>query len=110
MLEKEQLAAGLEHAVSLLECPRRIVDGAEHERRDDEVEARVLEGEVLGGRAYDAHRQRIARQLALEAACHGFLRLGHDELVDPGTVEGEVRPCAAADLQHSSANGLEQLL
>src|SRR5262249_3968174 len=43
VLEEQQPAARLEHTVSLLEGAVGVVDGAENERGDDEVEARVLE-------------------------------------------------------------------
>ena len=49
---------------------------AEHERRDDRVEAVVLERQVLGRRAQDASPASAARELPLQPLHHRRLRLG----------------------------------
>ena len=53
MLDEQQPAAGAQHAAQLAQRPRLIVDGAEHERRDRDVEAVVLERQILGRRAQE---------------------------------------------------------
>src|SRR5207237_8164073 len=93
----------------LSERPRRVVDRAEDERRDDDVEAGVLERELLGRGTHEPNGPRTTVQLALESAGHRLLRLGHDELLDRVSVQREVGTRAASDLEHTPSGALEQL-
>ena len=61
VLEEQQTAAGLEDSPDLADGACLVVDAAEHERRDNGVEAFVLERKILGGGAQDLAREAPAR-------------------------------------------------
>ena len=56
---KQQLTARAQHSVQLAQRSRLVVDAAQHEGRDDDVEAGVLEGKVLGRSAQHRRLRRL---------------------------------------------------
>jgi hypothetical protein len=57
VLEEHESAPRFEYPVNLRESARRIVDRAQHERGDNEIEARIPEGKVLSGCTHHARGQ-----------------------------------------------------
>ena len=49
MLDEEQVAIRSQDAVQLAQRPWLVADAAKHQRRDGNVEGRVVEGEIFGG-------------------------------------------------------------
>jgi hypothetical protein len=67
VLEEEQAPARAQDAADLGQRGGKIATGAEHERRDDRVEAAVGERQALGRRLDDLDRRRVVRQRAARA-------------------------------------------
>ena len=106
VLEEEEAPSGTQDATNLAERPL-LIGAAEHERRDDGVEARVLEGQILGGSLHNLGLLRLLARLGLEPAEHRRFGLGDDERVG-SAVERQVQAGAPADLEHPPACVREQ--
>ena len=109
VLDEEEPAAGPEHTADLAQRARLVVDAAEHERRDDGVETRVLEGKVFGRCAQDGRQRALLAGLPFQPLQHRRLRLGDRERLDARAVVAEVRAGAAADLEHVAARAGDQV-
>jgi hypothetical protein len=96
VLEEKEASSWAEDPAHLAERPL-LVGAAEHERRNDGVEARILEGQILGGSLHDLGPRRLLAHLVLEPAEHRGFGLGDDERVALAVVT-QVRAGAAADL------------
>src|SRR6478672_1895951 len=70
VLDEQQLAPGLYHAVKLSERARLAFDRAEHECGDTAVERFVLEREMLGRRTHDLDGSVLCLDVAPEATDH----------------------------------------
>ena len=75
VLDKEQSAAGFQHAAELAERARLIVDGANHERRHGDVETVVLERQVLGWSAQEQRPWRAFPQPPLKPVSTAWPRM-----------------------------------
>src|SRR5207253_7852058 len=107
MLDEQQTATGTEYATDLAKGPGLVVDPAEHERRDDGVEAVVLERKVLGGSGQDLDESRLIARLLFQPPQHRLIGLGRYERPDT-LVVCKVRAGAGADLEHVPAGLGEQ--
>ena len=108
MLDEQQPAAGLQHAANLAECARLVLDAAEDERRDGDVELAVLERQLLRRRAHQLDGAGMLLDAPFELARHVAIRLRDRERIDLVSVEGEIPPGAGADLDHAARGAGEQ--
>src|SRR5207253_4260153 len=96
VLDEQKATSGLQHATKLPQRPRLVVHRAKDEGRDGDVEALVLEGQVLGRRTEEERRGRALAEPPLQSAHHGRFRLGERERLDTVAVEGEIGAGTAA--------------
>src|SRR5436190_5723961 len=108
VLEEEETPSGTQDTANLAERPL-LIGTAEHERRDDDVEARVFEGQILGGSLHNLGLLRLLARLGLEPAEHRRFGLGDNERLGP-VVERQVQASAPADLEHPPGCVREQRL
>jgi hypothetical protein len=108
VLDKEEMAAGLEDAAGFLERLLDVRDAAKGPSADDVIELVVLEGEFLAiddvmldldGRGVDP---------ALGHGVHAGVHIGGDELADGRRVMGEVESGAEPDLEDFSRDVCER--
>jgi hypothetical protein len=68
VLDEQQPAARAQDATELAQGPGLVVDRAQHQRRDRDVEAFIFERQVLGRRAEELGLWPLTRQSAARAA------------------------------------------
>ena len=70
VLDEQEPTAGFQHPPELGQRLGLVADGAQDERRDDDVEAVVRERQLLGRRSHELDRATELLGLALEALGH----------------------------------------
>ena len=110
VLDEQQAAAGPQYPPEFPQRPGLVVDTAQDQRGHGDVEAVVVEGQVLGRRAQHPGVWALRVNRALQAAQHRRLRLGDRQRPDGRAVAGQVGPGPAADLEHVTARPGEQAL
>ena len=108
MLHEQEPPARTEHAAELAQRAGLVVDRAEHEGGDGDVEALVLERELLGGATDELRTRPLLIDPALQPGDHRLHRLGHRQAPQPAAVHREVRAGAAADLDHVALRAAQQ--
>ena len=112
MLEEEELSSLDQDPAGLRERTLRVRDRAEHERRDDRVEAVVVERQVLGRCLHDlgvTGRARLPGDPLAQAAGHVGVGLGQDQFGDGAGVVLEVAARARAELENPARRRRQQL-
>src|SRR5262245_37068176 len=102
VLDEDQPAGGAEHPAWFSEGTRLVVDSAEHEGRYRNVEGIVVERQLLGRRLDDLCVRRLLLDPPRQTPQHRRLWLRDRQRFYPGAVMGEVRACAASDLEYLS--------
>src|SRR5437588_6215811 len=82
VLKEQQPPARLQYPAELTRRTGLVIDGAEHERGDDHVEAVVLERQILGGGTHDRGRCWMFPQPPLQPAHHRPLGLSQGQRLD----------------------------
>lgn len=108
MLEKQQSSVGGEHAPDLGQRPGLVAYRAQDERRDDRVEARVLERQTIGWSLHDVRVRPRGGDPTFEPPGHRRLGLSQGQH-DPITgVVAQVQSGAGAELERTSASAEQQ--
>lgn len=108
VLEEEKPSAGLEHPMYFPQDAFGIIDGAEHERAHDGVQAIVVGGKLFGRSRAEVHFQSGLLRRRLEVRDHVRIRLDAQP-VNSGRIVGEIRAGAGADFENRVAEPGQQL-
>src|SRR5699024_7592937 len=85
-----------------------VVDRAEHDRREDGVDAGVVEGQPFSTSGYDLRRPTEPGRRTAQGSTPRPRRLEPDPAI--GTAQGrEVRALSCADLEHRTGERADQL-
>jgi hypothetical protein len=105
-----KLAAGAQHPPQLPQCPRLVVDPAQHQCGHGHVEGVVVERKVPGRRAQDlAGRAVHAAARSRRRSIGGCASVSVSDVI-AGPKQGRPVPGPAADLEHATAQPGEHAL
>ena len=110
MLGEEEHPVGPQDPRNFSQCLARVVDGAKNQRRNDDIDAGVLEGESLGGCFHNRRLQRRGTSPLLEPCRHMRVGLGQQHLRDPHRVMRQVEPRPGAQLEYSPGRTAQEVL
>ncbi len=110
MLDEQELAAGAQHPPQLPQCPRLVLDPAQHQRGHGHVEGVVVERKVPGRRAQDlGGRAVLGAARSRRRSIGGCASVSVSDVI-AGPKEGRSVPGPPADLGHVTAQPGEHAL